>query len=635
MNNNDLFDQHWDDVITPDVSKVNIQLKDKTKTVTGENDYNIFNYDESKTNFEIFNESPESKKDTFSNLDTFYNRFENLEITNKILKFDVSDCNEILKNDSENEDSTFNNKINGLNVLNQCNKKNFFLIEKSVDNINNNILNFDNKKKIKFSESNFLYNSLDAKDIDEFKQIEDPLVFGHFKKSKSNVKFTIEDKEINTSIENKDYFSDLDNKKKIEFNFLDNDESNELKEYQDLITKNQVEKNFTVIVENHVKIDQIAFSHIEYIVKTINKYPQEKHGVLNSNISIVMRRYNDFRLLYFKLLFNHPGRIIPPIPSKQIFTNKFNEDFINIRKKQLENMLNKLISLPFLIDDDDFKIFLTCENFSNVLLSKNSYFDISDKNLSEIEDKLINMCLKPSFLFNNVIVRSLFSNTNTFFETDEYFIKQNKKIEELERNLKTCLNFFYVIENQMLNFFPIFDKLSIPLNNLLKLNYSKFISDLIFDLNELTIKLKKNFETISIKDQRDFFFIVEEDLRTIQSTKYVFKTRLQLLKDIFFLEEELEKKIKNMKNKNDLDSKVKTIQDLPNEIQCLKKKIIDKKKKFEMLNITIELELKRVDSERVENFKKGVENCIKKLIESQKEIIFIYELLYLRQEIKV
>ncbi|KAM4641517.1 sorting nexin-7 [Discoglossus pictus] len=78
----------------------------------------------------------------------------------------------------------------------------------------------------------------------------------------------------------------------------------------------------------------------------------------------VRRRYQDFLWLKSKLEDAHPTLIIPPLPEKFIvkgMVERFNDDFIETRRKALHKFLNRIADHPTLTFNEDFKIFLTAQ----------------------------------------------------------------------------------------------------------------------------------------------------------------------------------------------------------------------------------------------------------------------------------
>uniref|UniRef100_A0A8C2BWK3 Sorting nexin 7 n=1 Tax=Cyprinus carpio TaxID=7962 RepID=A0A8C2BWK3_CYPCA len=76
----------------------------------------------------------------------------------------------------------------------------------------------------------------------------------------------------------------------------------------------------------------------------------------------VRRRYQDFLWLKGRLEEAHPTLIVHPLPEKFVMkgmVERFNEDFIETRRRALHKFLNKIAEHPIFSSSEDFKIFLT------------------------------------------------------------------------------------------------------------------------------------------------------------------------------------------------------------------------------------------------------------------------------------
>nr|XP_033772773.1 sorting nexin-7 isoform X3 [Geotrypetes seraphini] len=87
-------------------------------------------------------------------------------------------------------------------------------------------------------------------------------------------------------------------------------------------------------------------------------------GEFDSSEYEVRRRYQDFIWLKSRLEEAHPTLIIPPLPEKFIMKGvieRFNDEFIETRRKALHTFLNRIADHPTLSFNEDFKIFLTAQ----------------------------------------------------------------------------------------------------------------------------------------------------------------------------------------------------------------------------------------------------------------------------------
>ncbi len=76
------------------------------------------------------------------------------------------------------------------------------------------------------------------------------------------------------------------------------------------------------------------------------------------------RRYQDFLWLKGRLEEAHPMIIVHPLPEKFVMkgiVERFNEDFIETRRRVLHRFLNKIAEHLIFSNSEDFYIFLTAE----------------------------------------------------------------------------------------------------------------------------------------------------------------------------------------------------------------------------------------------------------------------------------
>uniref|UniRef100_A0A4W6F3B5 Sorting nexin 7 n=1 Tax=Lates calcarifer TaxID=8187 RepID=A0A4W6F3B5_LATCA len=82
----------------------------------------------------------------------------------------------------------------------------------------------------------------------------------------------------------------------------------------------------------------------------------------------VRRRYQDFLWLRSRLEENHPTLIVHPLPEKFVMkgmVERFNDDFIETRRKALHRFLNKISEHPILSYSQHFKVFLTAQELTS------------------------------------------------------------------------------------------------------------------------------------------------------------------------------------------------------------------------------------------------------------------------------
>ncbi|XP_074859142.1 sorting nexin-7 isoform X2 [Carettochelys insculpta] len=107
-------------------------------------------------------------------------------------------------------------------------------------------------------------------------------------------------------------------------------------------------------------------SHITAIETfiTYRVVTKTSRGEFDSSEYEVRRRYQDFVWLKSRLEEAHPTLIIPPLPEKFIMkgmVERFNDEFIETRRKALHKFLNRIAEHPTLTFNEDFKIFITAQ----------------------------------------------------------------------------------------------------------------------------------------------------------------------------------------------------------------------------------------------------------------------------------
>uniref|UniRef100_A0A4X2JT55 Sorting nexin 7 n=1 Tax=Vombatus ursinus TaxID=29139 RepID=A0A4X2JT55_VOMUR len=118
-------------------------------------------------------------------------------------------------------------------------------------------------------------------------------------------------------------------------------------------------KDLFITVDNPESHITTIETFITYRVTT-----KTSRGEFDSSEFEVRRRYQDFLWLKGKLEEAHPTLIIPPLPEKFIMkgmVERFNDDFIETRRKALHKFLNRIADHPTLTFNEDFKVFLTAQ----------------------------------------------------------------------------------------------------------------------------------------------------------------------------------------------------------------------------------------------------------------------------------
>ncbi|KGR13407.1 hypothetical protein MG9_03874 [Candida albicans P37037] len=396
-----------------------------------------------------------------------------------------------------------------------------------------------------------------------------------------------------------------------------------------------------ITVGDPTKVGDLTTAHVVYTIKTVNKNLDSKFFPAVESVQ-VSRRYRDFRWIYHQLQNNHPGRIIPPPPSKQTFIGRFNENFIENRRLSLEKMLSKINHHPLLCNDPDFVMFLTSQDFVNeskererlsgsgASLQNSEYLD-GNKDVAMSSN--VAAAAATAAATSGGFMSSLFSMSTKVTEPDQYFITKKQYIDDLEYNLKQFYKTIELIGQQRLDMIGILDEIALTMSELAGLEISKVTSDLLSAFSEVELKIKDNLDRINLQDQLTLGFTIEEYLRIIGSINFVFDTRLNVYQQYHNSNQELSKKQAQLDKYTRKQQQPDKINQLNFEVDKLKQRTESFEKSFKEISETIKQELENFEYERIDDFRNSVEIFIESAIESQKEAIELYETFYERQNL--
>ena len=395
-----------------------------------------------------------------------------------------------------------------------------------------------------------------------------------------------------------------------------------------------------ISVGDPMKVGDITNSYIVYSIKTTKKKADTKLLPEETNTFTVSRRYRDFRWIYHQLLSNHPGRIIPPPPSKN-YIGRFNENFVENRRLLLEKMVNKIADNPHLYDDPDFIIFLTSNNFVNDSKEREN---VTGSGASQQNEEYLDLgSASPSIdsnasvIINNAstgFMSSIFSMTQKVSEPDEYFVKQKQYFELLEQDLKNLSKAIELVSNQRSDMVGLLDQISLAIEELAGLEFLKGTKNLLNAFSEVQLKLKDNLDRVNIQEQLTMGLTVDEYLRIIGSIKLIFHARSKIYQQFYNFQQEYSKKLAQL---DKLKSKVKAPNEKVNllsfETDKLKGKAETFESNFNSISATIKEELGKFEVVKIDDFRNSVEIFIESSIESQKEAIELWETFYELQDL--
>lgn len=386
-----------------------------------------------------------------------------------------------------------------------------------------------------------------------------------------------------------------------------------------------------ISVGNPIKVGDITNAHIVYSIETRNLQllPSEEAQL---NRFTVSRRYRDFCWVYKQLQISHPGRIIPPPPSKKTYIGRFNENFIENRRLSLEKMLQKISKIEAFMNDPSFVIFLTSDDFVRDSKERERTGGVA---LDESGEPETDSMLSTSVVTGSGtggFMSSLFSIPTKLPEPEPYFSRKKAYIEDLEHNLKTFHRSLELIAGQRIEIVAVTEEIATIIDELADLEILKTTTQLLKAFADIHVKLKENLDRVNLQDQLTLGFTIEEYLRIIGSVKYIFETRTKTYNQFFTFQQDLIKKEESL-NKASHKAKSEKYNMLKFEVDNLRQKTAQFEKSFNAISETIKEEMDNFEMERVDDFRNSVEIYIESSIESQKEAIELWETFYERQHL--
>lgn len=382
----------------------------------------------------------------------------------------------------------------------------------------------------------------------------------------------------------------------------------------------------SITISDPIKIGDITNAHIEYSIST-----KTSSSLLAHEESVVNRRFNDFLWLYNQLVENHPGKIIPPAPSKQNF-GRFDSEFVELRKTSLEKMLKKIAQDEELVRDVDFLGFLSSVDFHQLQKERGNihYHHVEDQN--QPDDGKVDYSLTNNAQNNNGIMStftsafSLGSNPR-YIEEDKWFIETPPLFERFRQQLKSMRKVVEMIISQRQEVIDSYGEMEKVLASLVELEVNAEISKIFVNYQEVQSAMKKISERLSETEMLVVGSTIDEYIRIISSVRIVFENRFKVANNLVFLQHQREKKERSLsKFQGKFTNQYDKIKELETQLQDLDGEIAAEKEKKEKISATIRQEVEHLQRfEKIDDFRSMCEIWWDLLIEFQKEKIEKWE----------
>ncbi|RHZ79077.1 hypothetical protein Glove_152g101 [Diversispora epigaea] len=382
------------------------------------------------------------------------------------------------------------------------------------------------------------------------------------------------------------------------------DESNFTRSSQlDLKGNNGIETIplFDITVEDPQKIGDPINAHIIYKVRT-----KTTSGTFKSKDFTVLRRYRDFLWLYNQLTLRNPGVIVPPVPEKHAI-GRFQDEFVENRRQALEKCLNKITSHPKLYNDPGLKLFLESDSF---------IIDVKRKNQDESKGVLKSL-------------GEAVSNATTFTkftETDEWFENRKNQLYILDSQLKALLKSVETIVKQRKDLSGVTAEFGDNILSLSEVENNETLANHLTILGNLQHQIKELHEKQAQQDVVTLESTIDEYIRLIGSIKVAFNSRSKVYQTWKNAIHDLQKKKANYeKTKTQGKLTQERLSFLLAQLAESENRVEECKNDFEDVSELIKAEIDRFDKEKVEDFKNSVEAFLESMVQTQKEIINLWE----------
>ncbi|VEU22787.1 DEKNAAC103875 [Brettanomyces naardenensis] len=396
---------------------------------------------------------------------------------------------------------------------------------------------------------------------------------------------------------------------------------------------------FEITVGDPIKVGELANAHIVYTVTTKSASP-----LFKAPHAEVTRRYRDFLWLYHQMLNNHPGYIIPPPPEKQVY-GRFDNTFIENRRIALERMLIKISERPVFQNDADFVLFLQSEEISEEVRERENIIrhstvsGTSGTNGDEPEEvSATSVTSADSFSLASVINATENGNSGGFFssliglntpkyvENDSFMLEKQSYVDNLDsqlRSLSKSLDFILEKREELIQTQSELVKL---VGNLADVEVNAEITELFTNFQELQSKIEQLLERTNLSQIMTIGATIDEYIRVIGSIRNCFENRFKLCNSVMNLESQQIRKQRQLANVkaryNNQADKVEKYEKELKDLDALITKQVEFRDRF---NRTFRSELKRFEFEKVREFKSIIEIYWEGLVESQKELIELWE----------
>ncbi|GAA5835671.1 hypothetical protein JCM11251_002991 [Rhodosporidiobolus azoricus] len=328
----------------------------------------------------------------------------------------------------------------------------------------------------------------------------------------------------------------------------------------------------------------------------------------------VLRRYSHFVWLYEALVQNNPGVIVPGMPEKHAI-GRFGSEFVENRRLGLQASLNKIVSHPMLVGDPDLRLFLESDTF---------HVDIKQRKIDTSSEN-------KGFLAN---LSSSISGPK-FVEHDEYFEQRKHQLDVFETQLRSLLHSLHTAAKARATLHASIAELQSAFLALGQCDLSSTLRRLFDQAAAVQKRIYDLAEAQMAHEEQigGLVNVAESYARLCASAKGVFGARIKA----YHHWQAAESNFRKLASQHDKAKKAgRTHSELLNlsvaEIaddgslritfgNQAERKMLDAKHDFDDVSKLTKAEMARVDKEKVDDFKKALEEYADSMAARQRHVV--------------
>ncbi|GAA6060073.1 hypothetical protein JCM10212_003034 [Sporobolomyces blumeae] len=321
----------------------------------------------------------------------------------------------------------------------------------------------------------------------------------------------------------------------------------------------------------------------------------------------VLRRYSHFVWLYEALVQNNPGVIVPGLPEKHAI-GRFGSEFVENRRSGLQAALTKIVSHPMLVGDPDLRLFLESDTF---------HLDIKQRKIDTPHES-------KGFLAN---LSSSISGPK-FVEFDEYFENRRNALDTFETQLRSLLTSLSAAAKARSVLQASYAELQSAFLALAESDLSTKLRRAFNEAAALQKKLHDLNEAQAAGDEQigGLINVVESYARMCASARGVFGARIKAFHAWQAADARLKKvQAEHEKGKRSGRMHSELLPDSVAHLADAERKMLDARHDFDDVSKLTRAEMARFDKEKVDDFRKALEDYADSLATRQREVVSAWQ----------